>query len=53
MTKDIWTMCLTCKMAFLAKSADAPMCGLCLEETKDRVHYEKSKSWREEPTNGK
>lgn len=46
--KDIWTMCEICRIAFLAKSPEAPFCTLCLEELKDRNEYERRTSWKEE-----
>ena len=45
--KDIWTVCLTCHFAFLARSTEAFMCSDCLKESKERNAYERG-AWKEE-----
>jgi len=44
--KDIWTACVACKMAFLARNSDEPYCPLCKQESKDQEDYDKQR-WKE------
>lgn len=41
--KDIWTMCLICHIAFLARSVDAPLCSDCIKEKLELTKYDKNK----------